>query len=74
MFLPSHMPCAECGESVDRSAALSHSCEPQRRLAYQMLARHHEIASFEAELRVFLASTKGQFEAWLAARDVRRTA
>jgi len=74
MYVPCHMPVGDCGESVERSGALSHSCEPQRRLAYQMLARHHEIASFEAELRVFLASKKGQFEAWLAARDVRRTA
>ena len=74
MFLSSHKPCAECGESIERTAAESHVCDPVRRLEFQMLALGPGISSFEIELRDFLSSKQGQFQVWLAARDVRRDA
>jgi cytochrome c peroxidase len=74
LFLPSSMPCAECGASVPRAAADYHACDPQRWVDFQMAAMTSAIASFESDLRTFLTGKEGRFEAWLAARDVRRTA
>lgn len=74
MFLPDSMPCAECGASVPRTAADQHACDPQRWVEYQILALGAAIASFEKDLREYLAGKEGRFEAWLAARDVRRPA
>ena len=74
MFLPSSMPCAECGASVARVAAEYHACDPRRWVEFQMAAMTSAIASFESDLRAFLAGNEGRFEAWLAARQVRRTA
>lgn len=74
MFWSSYMPCADCGESVDRQAAGSHSCDPQRRLDFQMVAMQREILAFDTTLREYLSSREGQFQVWLAAREVRRSA
>lgn len=73
MFLSRHMPCEECGESVDRSAATSHVCNPERLLDYRMFRMRDEINRFESRFHEFLSDSRGRFEAWLAARDVRRT-
>jgi hypothetical protein len=72
MFLSSHKPCAECGESVERTAADAHTCDPTRRLEFQMLALGPQISAFEMELRDYLSSNEGAFQMWLASRDVRR--
>lgn len=74
MFLSSHKPCAECGESVDRAAADSHTCDPARRLEFQMLALGPQISAFEMQLRDYLSSNEGRFQSWLAAREIRRNA
>jgi hypothetical protein len=68
------MPCAQCGASVPRVAAEYHACDPRRWVEFQIAAMTSAIASFDTELREYLASKEGRFEAWLAARDVRRTA
>ena len=73
MFSAASMPCAECGASVPRAAADFHACDPRRWLEYQMLAMRSAIASFEMDFRLYLAGSDGQFETWLAAREVRRT-
>jgi len=73
VFLSRHMPCEECGESVDRSAATSHVCNPERLLDYRMFRMRDEINRFESRFQEFLSDSEGRFEAWLAARDVRRT-
>lgn len=73
VFLSRHMPCEECGESVDRSAATSHVCNPERLLDYRMFRMRDEINRFESRFHEFLSESRGRFEAWLAARDVRRT-
>ena len=68
------MPCARCGESVARGADDAHRCDPGRRVEFEMAALRPGLASFEDDLGDFLAGRQGRFEAWLAARDVRRTA
>jgi hypothetical protein len=74
LFISGPRPCAECGQSVDHSASGSHTCDPRRRLAFQMLVRHHEVTTFDMDFRDYLSSKEGRFEVWLAARDVRRSA
>lgn len=74
LFISGPRPCAECGQSVDHSASASHTCDPRRRVAFQMLVRHHEVTTFDMDLRDYLSSNEGRFEVWLAARDVRRSA
>ena len=65
------MPCADCGESVDRAAPSAHTCDPHRRLWFQMFGLRHEIAAFEISLREHLDTPRGRFETWLAAQQVR---
>ena len=72
MFMPASMPCAECGASVPRVAADYHACDPRRRLEFQLRAMANAVASFESDLRDYLACKEGRFEVWLAAREVRR--
>lgn len=74
MFLSRHMPCEECGESVDRTAIETHVCNPERLLDYRMFRMREEINGFESRFRDFLTESEGRFEVWLAARQVRRTA
>ena len=73
VFLSRHMPCDDCGESVERTAAESHVCNPERLLDYQMFRMRDEIAGFETKLHEHLDGSQGRFETWLAARDIRRT-
>lgn len=72
MFLSRHMPCEECGESVDQTMAASHVCDPERLLDYRLFRMRDEIAGFEERLLEYLNGSQGRFEVWLAARDVRR--
>ena len=63
MVFPSQfMPCVECGESVHQAASATHRCDPER------LA---EFAVFEDDLLTYLCTSRRQFDAWLAARQVR---
>ena len=73
MFWSSYLPCAECGEAVDRAATTTHACDPSRRVEFQMVAMQHEILEMETELREYLSSNDGRFQVWMAARDVRRS-
>jgi hypothetical protein len=65
------MPCTQCGESVDRFAAVAHHCNIERSVDHQMSALREDIATFEARLQEFLLTPRGSFETWLAARRVR---
>ncbi len=49
-----HMPCAECGASIDRTDADAHVCEAERRLDFQLFELRDEIAAFDDELAVWL--------------------
>lgn len=74
MFWSNYMPCADCGQSVPREESAAHSCDPVRRLDFQMVAMQREINAFDTELREYLSGNEGRFQVWLAAREVRRSA
>jgi hypothetical protein len=63
------MPCPECGASVARGHEHEHVCEEERRLGYQLFQLREEIAGFDGSLAAYLASPRGRFEAWYAARE-----
>ena len=65
------IPCEECGLSVAKSEYAAHVCEPDRRVAYQMVRHGDEIEAFEGEIHSYLDSPKGRFEAWYAERKRR---
>lgn len=66
------MPCPDCGASVEQAELESHVCERERWLDYHMFRLRGEVDSFEAELGAYLASARGRFELWYAARRRRR--
>jgi hypothetical protein len=68
-FQPSHMPCTECGVSVEVASASAHTCDQERRLDYLLFQLRDEIAAFDAQLTAWLESAYGRFAAWLAERD-----
>jgi hypothetical protein len=74
MYFASRMPCAECGAVVERADAAAHVCDPARWRDFQLLTMSATVAGFDTGLQEYLAGKEGRFEAWLAARDVRRTA
>lgn len=74
MFFPSRMPCAHCGAALESDAAGGHTCDPARRMDFQLLAMRPAIDAFENDLRTFLSGNEGRFEAWLAALKVRGAA
>jgi len=71
MFGSRYLPCAECGESVDRSLERPHACARERWADYQMFGLSKEIAELEAGVLRFLGTPLGRFETWAAARLVR---
>lgn len=73
VFLSRYMPCPDCGESVARRAPMAHECDPGRRADFMMFGLRDEIRAFDAMFEEYVLSPVGRFEAWLAARDVRRT-
>jgi hypothetical protein len=62
------MPCPECGASVDHVEAEAHACEQERRVSYQLFQLRDEVAAFDDELAVYLASPHGRFEQFYAER------
>jgi hypothetical protein len=72
VFVSRYMPCELCGESVDRTAPQTHQCSPDRRAAFPMWAMRDEIDDFEDRYRSYLDTRQGEFDVWLAAREVRR--
>lgn len=74
MFSSRFMPCSGCGASVEREAPHTHECDPERKLDYEMFALRDGVARFDDDLLVFLSSPTGQFETFVAARQVRRRA
>jgi hypothetical protein len=74
VFWSTFMPCASCGEAIAQASADAHTCDPERRVEFQMLALRHQVLAFDAEFREYLSGHEGEFEMWLAARDIRRSA
>jgi hypothetical protein len=66
-----HMPCTECGASVERAAAATHVCDAEQVLEFRLFQLRDEIAAFDAQLSAWLASASGRFATWLAERDRR---
>ena len=71
MLFASRMPCAQCGASVSRVRTETHSCDPRRRVEFQMAALTSRLAAFEDDFRRYLAGNEGRFEVWLAERELR---
>ena len=71
-FEPLYMPCQECGASVAGDEREEHVCDQTRRLDYVMFRLRDEVGEFDEELRAYLASPHGRFDAWLAARERER--
>ena len=65
---PRHMPCHDCGESVDVHVQESHSCDEERWASYQFFQLRDEVAELEGQLTKYLDSPQGRFESWDAAR------
>jgi hypothetical protein len=65
---PGHMPCTECGASVERAAAGGHECDLERLLDFRLVQLRDEIAAFDEQLTAWLASAGGRFAVWLAER------
>lgn len=74
MYSSQFKPCGHCGTSLTAEGRDTHVCDPVRRVEFQMYMLRHEIACFGTQVREFLEGKEGRFEAWLAARDVRRSA
>ncbi len=66
-FTSQHMPCAECGASVRTRER--HTCDPERRLEYQLFQLRDEVVTFDQGLSGYLTSPEGRFAQWLAERD-----
>lgn len=65
---PRYLPCLECGASLPRAQLRTHVCEWDEWLDYQVLSRRQELDRFEHDLGVYLASSRGLFDLWCAAR------
>jgi hypothetical protein len=63
------MPCPECGESLDVEARSSHACDEARWVDYQLFQLREEIDALEPQVAAYLASPRGRFELWYAARN-----
>lgn len=65
---PRHMPCTECGASVELVRAAAHECDDERRLDYRLFQLRDEIARFDEQLVAWLQTAHGRFATWLAQR------
>jgi hypothetical protein len=76
MFPSKHMPCPDCGASLDRHEREdgTHECEMERWLDYQVFQLRAGVFTFELELECYLLSPHGQFDLWDAERQRRRAA
>jgi hypothetical protein len=61
-----HMPCPDCGASVDQQADEDHECDPEQKLDYEMFQLREEVAAFEKGLWGYLLSSQGEFEVFYA--------
>ena len=71
LYQSRYMPCRDCGGSVDRLEAEAHACEHERRVNYEFFLLRGDVAQFDAAFAEYLASPRGCFEQWYAARTRR---
>lgn len=72
MYASRFMPCGRCGESLDSTEQAPHECAPDRVTDFRMFALREEVEQLEFRFAGYLGTAHGRFEAWLAARHVRR--
>lgn len=65
---PASLPCPEWGVSIALDGE-GHECDEERRRWYQLFLVTGEIAALEDELREYLSSREGRFEAYCAERE-----
>jgi hypothetical protein len=63
----SSLPCPECGAEISLDGD-GHECDEERRRWHQLFLVNSEIGVLEDELREYLASPQGRFEAFYAER------
>jgi hypothetical protein len=73
-FALRHTPCEECGASVAKVDREGHVCDPERRIDFQLLQQREDLERLEDEYRAYLATPRGKFELWCAARSRRKPA
>ena len=65
------MPCPECGASVAVATETEHTCNPDRRLDFELFQLRGEISGLGAQIEEYLSSARGRFEQWYAEHDRR---
>ena len=65
---PLYTTCESCGAAYPVALANTHECAPGRWVDHQLFRLRDELERFEWEWRAYLASPRGRFEAWYAAR------
>lgn len=65
---PRHLPCPECGASIERAKSDQHVCDPERRLDFDVIQLRSDLDGFEDELGEYLDTPRGRFELWYAER------
>jgi hypothetical protein len=65
---PTAFSCPECGEAISLDSE-GHECDDERRRWYQLFLVNGEIEALENELRAYLSSPQGRFEAFYAERE-----
>jgi hypothetical protein len=69
---PDEPHCPDCGASVAPDDARAHECDPDDVLDYRLFLDRVEPVTLNEELTAYLASPRGQFEAWYAERERQR--
>ena len=62
------LPCPECGAAIALDVG-DHVCDEDRRRWHQLFLVNAEIEQFEDEVRAYLRSPEGRFEAFYAERE-----
>jgi hypothetical protein len=65
---PSSIPCPECGEVIAPDGG-GHECDEERRRWHHLFLVNSEVESLEQEVRDYLSSPQGRFEAYYAERQ-----
>lgn len=70
MFSSRYMPCPDCGDAVERSDN-DHTCDVDRMVDYQLFGLRHMVGRLEDDVRTYLDSKQGRFDAYLAREQIR---
>lgn len=65
---PSCLPCPDCGAPIQLDGG-DHECDEERRRWHQLFLVNDEIERLEDEVRQYLRSPRGRFEAFYAERE-----